>query len=129
MRASHGRNNNRGNQEKANVRHDTGALYRPHRSDENLPGNQNSAKRRLDTEKVNKAAIVLFDDTIDMTQCPSLTTGNIAVARLRTGAWEMGVVSVYLEGEKPIEPHLRMIEAAVVGLRTKNVILGGDVNA
>ncbi|CAK1591431.1 unnamed protein product [Parnassius mnemosyne] len=58
-----------------------------------------------------------------------MTTENIAVAKLRTGAWEMGVVSVYLEGNKPVEPYLDMIGKAVAGLGTGNVILGGDVNA
>ncbi|CAK1598146.1 unnamed protein product [Parnassius mnemosyne] len=87
------------------------------------------SSRSLNTEKVIKAAIVLFDDTIDMTPCPSLTTENIAVAKLRTGAWEIGVVSVYLEGDKPIEPYLNMIGEAVESIGTRNVILGGDVNA
>ncbi|CAK1582422.1 unnamed protein product [Parnassius mnemosyne] len=85
--------------------------------------------RSPNTEKVIKAAIVLFDDTIAITQCPNLTTENIAVAKLRTGAWELGVVSVYLEGDKLLEPYLDMIGAAVAGLKTGNVIIGGDVNA
>ncbi|CAK1578891.1 unnamed protein product [Parnassius mnemosyne] len=85
--------------------------------------------RCQNTEKVVKAAIVLFNDAIDMTQCPGLTTENIAVAKLSTGAWDLGVVSVYLEGDTPIDPYLEMIDAAVVGLRTRHVILGGDVNA
>ncbi|CAK1593617.1 unnamed protein product [Parnassius mnemosyne] len=83
--------------------------------------------RSQNTEKVIKAAIVLFNDTIDMTQCPGLTTENIAGAKLSTGAWDLGVVSVYLEGDTPIDPYLEMIDAAVVGLRTRHVIL--DVNA
>ncbi|CAK1590822.1 unnamed protein product [Parnassius mnemosyne] len=85
--------------------------------------------RKPNTEKVIKAAIALFDDTISITQCPDLTTENIAVAILRTGAWDLGVVSVYLEGDKPLEPYLNMIETAVAGLGTGNVIFGGDINA
>ncbi|CAK1588833.1 unnamed protein product [Parnassius mnemosyne] len=85
--------------------------------------------REPNTEKVIKAAIVLFDDTINITQCPGLTTENIAVARLRTGTWEMGVVSVYLESDKPIDPYLDTIEKAVEALGTGSVIVGGDVNA
>ncbi|CAK1583199.1 unnamed protein product [Parnassius mnemosyne] len=85
--------------------------------------------REPNTEKVIKAAIVLFDDTINITQCPDLTTENIAVAKLRTGTWEMGVVSVYLECNKPIVPYLDTIEKAVEALGNVNVIFGGDVNA
>ncbi|CAK1582424.1 unnamed protein product [Parnassius mnemosyne] len=85
--------------------------------------------RSQTTENVIKAAIVLFDDTIDMAPCPGLTTENIAVAKLKTGAWELGVVSVYMEGDKPLEPYLERIGTAVVGLGTRHVILGGDLNA
>ncbi|CAK1584032.1 unnamed protein product [Parnassius mnemosyne] len=85
--------------------------------------------REPNTEKVIKAAIVLFDDAINITQCPGLTTKNIAVAKLRTGTWEMGVVSVYLECDKPIDQYLDTIEKAVEALGTLNVILGGDVNS
>lgn len=77
------------------------------------------------TEKVNKAAIVLFDDTIDLTQCPTLTTENFAVAKLRTGAWEIGVVSVYLDGGQPIEPDLDHLKKIAEEIGVSDVILGG----
>lgn len=81
------------------------------------------------TEKVNKAAIVLFDDAINLKQCPNLTTENFAVAKLRTGAWEIGVVSVYFDGGQPIEPDLDHIRVIMEGIGVRDVILGGDVNA
>ncbi|XP_045537326.1 uncharacterized protein LOC123721737 [Papilio machaon] len=80
-------------------------------------------------QSVVKSAIVLFDDTIDVSHCPDLTTCNIAVAKVRTAAWEIGVVSVYLEPDKPIEPYLDQIGSVVDRLGMDNVILGGDLNA
>ncbi|KPJ08991.1 Retrovirus-related Pol polyprotein from type-1 retrotransposable element R1 [Papilio machaon] len=82
-----------------------------------------------DPETVVKAAIVLFDDTINVTHCPHLTTCNIAVAKVRTAAWEIGVVSVYLEPNKPIKPYLDQIGSVVDKLGTASVVLGGDLNA
>lgn len=80
-------------------------------------------------ELVNKSAIMVFDDTIDVTPCPTATTENIVAIKLRTGTWEMGVISIYLECDKPLEPYLQQIKKARKDLGTKNLILGGDVNA
>ncbi|KAJ2952394.1 hypothetical protein O0L34_g4681 [Tuta absoluta] len=81
------------------------------------------------SERVNKAAIVLFDQSIDITLCPNLTTENIVAVKLKTGAKETGVVSVYLEGDKPIEPYINQIKKTIEEIGTKDLILGGDVNA
>ncbi|XP_013178829.1 PREDICTED: uncharacterized protein LOC106125960, partial [Papilio xuthus] len=74
-------------------------------------------------------SIVLFDGTLNITHCPDLTTCNIAVAKVRSAAWTVGLVSVYLEPSKPIEPYLDLIGSVVERLDTADVILGGDVNA
>ena len=78
---------------------------------------------------INKAAILVFDGGIDIIRCPTLITENIAVARLRTRAWEVVVVSIYLEGDKPLEPYVEHIGKVVAELGRGNVLMGGDVNA
>ncbi|XP_013172725.1 PREDICTED: uncharacterized protein LOC106121559, partial [Papilio xuthus] len=85
--------------------------------------------RTPNSDKVIKSAIILFDNTINITQYPNLTTENIAVVKLRTRSWEIGVISIYLEGDKPIEPYLEGIKRAVDNIDTQNILLGGDVNA
>ena len=81
------------------------------------------------TDKTTKAAIILFDGCIDVTQYPTLTTENIVVAKLKTEAWEVVVVSVYLEGDNDIQLDIRHIQNIVDSVEGKRVILGGDVNA
>lgn len=80
-------------------------------------------------DRVIKAAILVFDEQIDVIQCPTLTTENIAVAKLRTSAWEVVVMSIYLEGDKAIEPYGLHIAKVVEEIGRGNVVLGGDVNA
>ncbi|CAB3234243.1 unnamed protein product [Arctia plantaginis] len=48
---------------------------------------------------------------------------------MRTEAWDIGVVSVYLEGDKPLEPYVRWIRKIVRELGTRKILLGGDINA
>ncbi|XP_063827121.1 uncharacterized protein LOC135076627 [Ostrinia nubilalis] len=76
-----------------------------------------------------KAAIVLFDDSIDLTLCPTLTTENIAVAKLRTAAWEILVVSVYLQGDGDIEADIGSIRDILERTGGRSTVLGGDVNS
>lgn len=81
------------------------------------------------TDKVNKSAIALFNSDINITLCPDLTTENITAVKMRTGSWELGVVSVYLEGDKEIEPYIQWMGKVIKEIGTKNLIMGGDVNA
>lgn len=80
-------------------------------------------------DKPNKAAILLFDNTIDIIPCPNFTAHNIAVAKLKTSSWEIGVLSIYLEGDNDIELDVGQINRIVASMGTQNVILGGDANA
>ncbi|XP_026331400.1 uncharacterized protein LOC113238780 [Hyposmocoma kahamanoa] len=80
-------------------------------------------------DNVNKTAIALFDDSIDIVQYPTLTTHNFTVVKLRTGAWEVGIVSVYLDKDKPIDPDIQWMTKVKNELGTANIVIGGDVNA
>ncbi|CAK1549484.1 unnamed protein product [Leptosia nina] len=81
------------------------------------------------TEKVVKAAIVLFDTNTDATLCPDLTTPNIVVVKVKTDARDVFLVSFYFEpAPTPIDPYLddlRKVRRAV-GPR---VVFAGDANA
>ncbi|KAL0852573.1 hypothetical protein ABMA27_016991 [Loxostege sticticalis] len=81
------------------------------------------------TDKVIKAAIAVFDDTVPVTLCPTLTTENVAVAVMGIGAHAIGMISVYLEGDADIEPDLVTIGRAIEGLDTAQILMGGDFNA
>lgn len=76
-----------------------------------------------------KAAIVVFDQELDVPQYPELTTNNIVVVGIRTRAWEIAVVSFYLEKDLPIEPYLEQLKNIKQKVRQTNIIIGGDANA
>lgn len=76
-----------------------------------------------------KAAIIVFDDTIDVIQYPEYTTTNIAVVKLRTDAWELLVVSFYFEPDQDIELYLEHLEKINTRIKCKMKIIGGDSNA
>ncbi|XP_063833265.1 uncharacterized protein LOC135082400 [Ostrinia nubilalis] len=76
-----------------------------------------------------KAAIVVFDDSLDVIQCPKLTNNNIVVVRIRTASWEIAVVSFYFEPDQPIEPYLEQLRTIREELGSTSLLIGGDSNA
>ncbi|XP_063838171.1 uncharacterized protein LOC135087301 [Ostrinia nubilalis] len=76
-----------------------------------------------------KAAIVVFDDSLDVIQCPKLTNNNIVVVRIRTAAWEIAAVSFYFEPDQPIEPYLEQLRTIREELGPMSLLIGGDSNA
>ncbi|KAJ2947204.1 hypothetical protein O0L34_g16912 [Tuta absoluta] len=76
-----------------------------------------------------KAAIIVFDDQIEVREKPTLTTENIAVAVLKTPKWEIGVISFYFEPSEPIEPYIRLLKNIHQSLNMTNILIGGDGNA
>lgn len=76
-----------------------------------------------------KAAIAVFNQDLDVIQCPELTTNNIAVVRIRTRAWQITAISFYFEPTQPIEPYLEQIKTIVDKIGQGRVIVGGDANA
>lgn len=76
-----------------------------------------------------KAAVVVFDGNMIVTLDTKLTTNNIVVAKIATSAWEIGVVSFYLEPNQPIEPYLDQLRKVVDELGTRHTLVGGDANA
>lgn len=83
----------------------------------------------LKDENINKAAIAVFDNQIDVIQYPELTTNNIVVVSLRTSAWEVTLVSFYFEPDKPIEPYVGHLKRIERRFRGGKILLGGDANA
>ncbi|KAL0858264.1 hypothetical protein ABMA27_012168 [Loxostege sticticalis] len=76
-----------------------------------------------------KAAIVVFDDDLDVIQCPKLTCDHIVAVRIRTSDWEIAAVSFYFEPDKPIGPYLDRLREVVEVLGTRKLLIGGDSNA
>ncbi|CAH2210568.1 jg22675, partial [Pararge aegeria aegeria] len=78
---------------------------------------------------VVKAAIAVFDKELVVTQELTRTTNNIVVVKISTSAWEVGVVSFYLEPDQPIEPYLNQLRKIVDDLGMRYILVGGDANA
>lgn len=76
-----------------------------------------------------KAAIVILDPTLGITVNQTHQTKNIAMAVLRCGSSEIGVMSLYLEGDRPLEPYLTKIRHIVHESGQAGIIAGGDFNA
>ncbi|KAL0811622.1 hypothetical protein ABMA28_009992 [Loxostege sticticalis] len=76
-----------------------------------------------------KAAIVVFDDDLDVIQCPKLTCDHIVAVRIRTSDWEIAAVSFYFEPDKPIGPYLDRLREVVEELGLRKLLIGGDSNA
>ncbi|CAK1602629.1 unnamed protein product [Parnassius mnemosyne] len=85
-----------------------------------------SAKRG---EGVVKAAIAVFDNNIYVTQCPTLTTNNIVTIKMQMNTLEIGLISLYLEPDSPIEPYINQLKKIVTKMGKTEVIIGGDTNA
>lgn len=73
-----------------------------------------------------KAAIVIFDDHVEIIPSPTLRNENIAVATLNIHSWTVVVVSVYFEETLPIEPYLEQIKSIREKFANKRILLGGD---
>ena len=75
-----------------------------------------------------KAAIAVFDQDLEVTQCPEFTTNNIVVVKISTSAWKITLVSFYFEPNSPIEPYLEQLRKVATASPT-NLLIGGDSNA
>ncbi|CAK1595525.1 unnamed protein product [Parnassius mnemosyne] len=78
---------------------------------------------------VVKTAIAVFNNNINVTQYPALTTNNFTVIKIGMGAWEMGVISLYLEPDLPIEPYMAHLKLILTKIGKIDVLIGGDGNA
>lgn len=76
-----------------------------------------------------KAAIMIFNDKLEIIIDATTICENIVVTVVRTGEWRIGFISVYFEGTEPLEPYLGKLKGFLMGLGTNRIILGGDVNS
>lgn len=76
-----------------------------------------------------KAAIIILDGDIEVVENPMLLTENVASVILKTSTWTLGILSIYLEGDQPLEPYLKQIKEILVKIKINSIIIGGDVNA
>lgn len=76
-----------------------------------------------------KAAIVLFDQNIEVLNDMTTVTENIVATHLKTDKWIVGVISVYFEDTEPLEPYLEKLKVILDSMQTNKILIGGDVNA
>lgn len=76
-----------------------------------------------------KAVIAIFDSHLDVIQYPELTTNNIVVVGIQTGAWKVILVSYYFEPDLPMAPYLNHIAKICEATGVRRLIIGGDANA
>lgn len=76
-----------------------------------------------------KAAIIVFDDKLQLYEDPNLTTENIAVLILKTQNLALVLVSVYFEEDQPLTPYLNHVQKIYDKYASKYFLIGGDVNA
>ncbi|KAG6438996.1 hypothetical protein O3G_MSEX000394 [Manduca sexta] len=76
-----------------------------------------------------KAAIAVFDQTMDALICPEFTTTNIVVVKIRTSAWEIVVVSYYFEPDRPVDGYLDQLRDICNRVGSRHLLIGGDANA
>lgn len=86
-------------------------------------------QRSFNRTKPNKAAIIVFDPDIEIEEHPLLTTENLVTATLKTNTWTIGVVSMYLEKEEPIEQDIEKLKLICDQIEVDKVLIGGDTNA
>ncbi|CAF4891081.1 unnamed protein product [Pieris macdunnoughi] len=76
-----------------------------------------------------KAAIVVPDNKIHVTQYPELSSPNMVAISVDTERRKLNLVSVYFEPHpNPLSPHLQTLKQVVEKLGRRTIV-GGDVNA
>lgn len=83
----------------------------------------------INRQKPVKAAIIVFSDLLRVIHDPQLVTETECAVLLEAGTLKLALVSVYFEGDQPIEPYIERTKAVCEKLQTNNIIIGGDVNA
>lgn len=76
-----------------------------------------------------KAAIMVFDSRVKVTEYPELTSSNVVVIGAQSGTWKIVLVSFYFEPDQPIAPYLEHLKKIREVLGNRKLIIGGDANA
>ncbi|XP_045450131.1 uncharacterized protein LOC123658884 [Melitaea cinxia] len=83
----------------------------------------------LGRQKPVKAAIVVFGDNVEVIHDPQIVTENLVAVFVKAGKLELGLLSVYFEGDQDMETYLQQLRAATTKISTHHLIVAGDVNA
>lgn len=76
-----------------------------------------------------KAAIMIFNDKLEVITDAVTICENIVATVVRTGEWRVGFVSVYFEGSELLEPYLVKLKGFLDGMDTSRIVVGGDFNS
>lgn len=82
-----------------------------------------------DTDGTVKAAVVVFNPDVTVTQLDEFTTNNIVVVKIETMAWEVYAISFYFEPDSPINNYLGQLTKVCRELGLHRIIIWGDANA
>ncbi|GBP54091.1 hypothetical protein EVAR_81259_1 [Eumeta japonica] len=74
-----------------------------------------------------KAAILILNGDLDDEENQILINENVTAAVVKIGNYRIGVMSVYFEGDIPIDPYLDRVRYVCSKFGTDNIILGSDV--
>ncbi|CAG9134522.1 unnamed protein product [Plutella xylostella] len=76
-----------------------------------------------------KSAIIILDPSFSLVEDHTMVTENIVTVVLERGPVKLGLVSVYFEGDKNLNPYLSTVHSCMSRVNTNTVIVGGDINA
>lgn len=76
-----------------------------------------------------KAAIVVLDDRLRASSMPDCSTHNMVGVKISMSGLEVGVLSIYLEGDSCLDEDLPRLREVKTALQADHYIVGGDVNA
>ncbi|XP_045457958.1 uncharacterized protein LOC123668214 [Melitaea cinxia] len=76
-----------------------------------------------------KAAVIVFDADLHITQYPKLTTNNISVVGIRVRSREIILVSFYFEPNLPMDSYLAHLRRVQRETGSRSIVIGGDSNA
>ncbi|CAH2105843.1 unnamed protein product [Euphydryas editha] len=83
----------------------------------------------LGRQKPVKAAIIVFGDKVEVIHDPQIVTENVAAVFVKAGRLELGILSVYFEGDQDLDPYIGQVRTAIAKFPTHHHIVAGDVNA
>lgn len=86
-------------------------------------------QKTQNTTKPIKAAIIVLDEGVEIIENPTLTTENVAFAKIKSEIWSMAMVSMYFKNTQPIEPYLEHLKLIQKEIGPTKFLKGGDCNA
>jgi hypothetical protein len=75
------------------------------------------------------AAIVIFDQNIDVLAIPEFTREHMAVAEISTKDWALILVSAYFPPSLPLREFMKQLREVITTFRNHKIVIGMDANS